>query len=503
MTKISLALRRLSSTNRFLGQIPLVLLGWILSTPTVMTATPLDIALPGMGESAGTYLSPDEDRRLGEAFMRSLRASLVFVDDPIVTDYLRSLGDQIVSVGDGQMQHFDFFVVDDTTINAFAGPGGHVGVNTGLILATESESELAAVLSHEIAHVSQHHIARSIEMASEMSIPSIAALLAAIVIASQSGAAGEAAIAATIAGNAQLQVDFMRGNEQEADRIGMQSLYRAGFNPQAMADFFERLQKSARYDVGTLPEFLRDHPVTEARIADARNRAEQFPYHQQKPDSLAYALMRARIENHVSRLPAQEVRKLKQAIDSGSYRNAAAAHYAYALALLANHNPTAAQSEMTALLAKDPERIPYLITQANIAMDMGNTTAALAIYQQAQRIYPNNRAVTINEVQLLLQIKRPQEARDLLQSLMRDHTPDPFWYKLLAQAEGEIGNAAASREAVAEYLYQAGETRTAIHELRKALTLPDLDFYTESRIDARIKEMEEELAAAKSRKTTP
>ncbi len=472
----------------------------VLCYSTSTTANQLDLALPNIGESAGSYLSPEEDRRLGEAFMRELRHSLVFVDDPIVTEYLRSVGFQIAAAGDAGTQNFDFFVVDDASINAFAGPGGHIGVNTGLILATESESELAAVIAHESAHVSQHHIARSIEMSSQMSIPSIAAMLAAIVIASQSGQAGEAAIAATVAGSAQLQVDFVRSNEKEADRVGIQSLYRAGFDPHAMADFFGRLQKNERYDVGRSPEFLRDHPVTEARIADARNRAEQFPYHHEREDSLAYHLVRARIKVHALRALAQGIKELKHSIDSGSYRNAAAAHYAYALALLADHNAAAAQQEITALLAADPERIPYLITQADIHMEIGNSAAALALYQQAQRLYPHNRAVTVKEIQTLLQTHHPQEARGLLQAMMHSQAPDPSWYKLLAEAEGGAGNAAASREAVAEYLYMTGETRTAINELQKALTLPGLDFYTESRIDARIKELGDELAAEKERK---
>ncbi|CAK0778225.1 putative beta-barrel assembly-enhancing protease [Gammaproteobacteria bacterium] len=477
---------------------PLLLIVSLLGSPTVTSADPLDLNLPTIGESAGRYLSPEEDRRLGEAFMRSLRRSLTFVDDPIITDYLRSLGYQIASAGDTPTQNFDFFAVDDSTINAFAGPGGHVGINTGLLLATDSESELAAVIAHEVAHVSQHHIARTLEMADRMSIPSIAAMLAAIVIASQSGQAGEAAIAAAVAGSTQLQIDFLRGNEQEADRVGIQSLQRAGFEPRAMAGFFERLQKSSRYSVGTLPEFLRDHPVTESRIADSRNRAEQFPY-RQKEDSLTYHLVRARLKVRTLHTPAQGVQEMKHALDSGSYRNAAAAHYAYTLALLANHDPGSAHAEVAHLLATDPERIPYLLTQADIEITTGNTAAALAIYRQAQRLYPNNPAVTVNEVQALLQANRPKEARDLLQSFMRDRSPDPAWYKLLARAEGESGNTPASREAVAEYLYLTGETRTAVHELHKAQTLPNMDFYTGSRIDARLKELEEELAAEKER----
>lgn len=462
-------------------------------------AAPLDLNLPSIGESASRYLSPTEDRRLGDAFMRGLRRSLVFVDDSLVADYLRFLGYQIVSAGEASARSFDFFVVDDLSINAFAGPGGHIGVNTGLILATDSESELAAVIAHEVAHVSQHHLARTLEMAERMSIPSIAAMLAAIVIASQSGQAGEAAIMAAAAGSTQVQIDFLRGNEQEADRIGIQSLEKAGFEPRAMAGFFERLLKSSRYyDLGMIPEFLRDHPVTESRIADARNRAEQFSY-RQRQDSLTYHLIRARLKVRTLSSPAQGVRELRQALENGSYRNAAAAHYAYALALLANKELPAARVEIARLLAEDPGRIPYLLTQADIEAATGNLTSALAVYRQAQRLYPNHFAITVNEAQALLLAKHPTEARDLLQGLMRNHSPDSALYKLLSRAEGEAGNLPASREAVAEYLYLTGETHTAISELRKALKLTGVDFYASSRMDARIKEWEAELLEEKNR----
>ena len=299
--------------------------------------------------------------------------------------------------------NFNFFAIDDNSINAFAGPGGHIGVNTGLILATDNESELAAVIAHEIAHVSQHHLARMVEMSQRFSIPTIAALLAAIVIASQSGQAGEAAIAAAVAGTSQLQIDFLRGNEQEADRVGINALQRAGFDPRAMAGFFERLLKSSRYyDLGKFPEFLRDHPVTESRIADTRNRAEQFAY-RQRQDSLGYHLIRARLKIRRLSSPAQGVRELKQSLDNGSYRNLAAARYAYILALINNHQLELARNELAKLLATDAERLEYLITKADIEIANNNLTNALNIYQQLQLLYPNNSAVTINQVLILIQ----------------------------------------------------------------------------------------------------
>lgn len=433
--------------------------------------------------------------------MRTLRRSMTFAEDPVVAEYLGAIGQRIVAASDAAGQAFSFFVVDDPTINAFAGPGGHIGVNAGLILATDTESELAAVLAHEVAHVSQHHLARTAEMSSQLSIPTLAAMLAAAVLASQGGGqAGQAALATVMAGSTQLQLDFIRGNEQEADRVGIQALERSGFDPRAMPGFFERLQAASRYDVGTLPEFLRTHPVTESRIADARNRAEQRSYRQYQ-DSLGYHLARVRLKIRTLRNPHQAVTELGQALKNGQYRNPAAAHYGYALALLAARDYSQAKTEIDRLLVADPERIPYLVTRADIELAAGHSEAAIKIYHDGLRLYPGNSSLTISAAQALLQTGRSREARDQLRSYVKEHPGDPALYKLLARAEGEAGGNTAAREAVAEYLYLTGETRGAIAELRKAIADSQLDFYTGSRLDARLKELEEEWEREKAKRS--
>ena len=234
------------------------------------------VELPDIGESAGAYISPEQEHKIGEAFYRNLRSEGKVVDDPELQAYIQSIGEKLASHAEAQPSPFTYFLVDDSEINAFAVPGGFVGVNTGLVLLTESESELASVLAHETSHVTQHHMARMFEAASRMSIPSAIAMLGAIALGVMSPQAGQAAIAAVAAGQQQYALNFTRANEEEADRIGMDLLERSGFNPEAMPSFFERLQTANRYnDPANVPEFLRDHPVTTNRIADARARADQ------------------------------------------------------------------------------------------------------------------------------------------------------------------------------------------------------------------------------------
>ncbi len=253
------------------------------------------IELPDMGDSSGTLMTPEEENEFGEAFFRSLNAQITINQDAEIQQYIQTLGEKLVANSDAPAHPFHFFVVLENDINAFAGPGGYIGVNSGLLIMTEAESELASVMAHEIAHVTQRHLFRAAEAAQRLTIPTMAATLAAILLGSQSPAMGQAAIMAIQAGSVQFQINFTRENEEEADRVGMQALAHAQFDPRSMPTFFERLQQSTRYYGQNIPEFLRTHPVTASRISDTRGRADTYPY-KQYPDSLYYQLTKAKIQ---------------------------------------------------------------------------------------------------------------------------------------------------------------------------------------------------------------
>ena len=252
------------------------------------------ILLPDMGDSSGTLISPLEEKQLGEAFYRRLHSQVKISEDPDIQLYIQSVGKRLVANSDSPGIPFHFFVVLDKGINAFAGPGGYIGINSGLILTTDSESELASVMAHEVAHVTQRHLYRAFEAASQLSLPTAAAMLGAILLGTQSPELGLAAITAIQAGSVQFQINFTRDNEQEADRIGMQTLLQSQFDPRGMPIFFQKLQQSTRYYGIKIPEFLRTHPVTASRIADTRGRAEKYPY-RHYPDSFNYQLAKAKL----------------------------------------------------------------------------------------------------------------------------------------------------------------------------------------------------------------
>ena len=314
------------------------------------------LALPEIGDPSGNLLSPTQERRLGQAFMRSIRASQPVIDDPLMNSYIQRLGEQLVAASDAAGRNFHFFLIDSPQINAFAGPGGYIGIYSGLVTTTESESELASVVAHEIAHVTQNHLIRSFDAAKRMSLPMAALAIAALVLgaATDNAAAGVAAATGIQAGMAQRQINFTRSNEEEADSFGIQALAQADFDPQAMATFFDRMGKATRlYDNGQMPEFLRTHPVTSNRIADARGRAGAYPY-RQRPESLDYHLLRARLRGLEFPTPKAAVTFFRGTLDSHRYRNEEAERYGYVLALTANRQHEVAKGQLNELLRQRP-----------------------------------------------------------------------------------------------------------------------------------------------------
>ena len=264
----------------------------ILFAGQLSAANPGD--LPDIGDSTGTLLSPEFERRLGQSFLNHIRRHTPIQDDPEIETYIQSIGYRLVANSDGNERQFTFFVIDDSMINAFAAPGGIVGINAGVILNSATESELAAVMAHEVVHVTQKHMARGAEAQSKMSVPMMAAMLGAILVATQNPEAGQAAIIAIQGGAAQAQINFTRANEQEADRIGMQLLERSDFNPRGMPGFFEKLQKQSRY-FAQAPEFLRSHPLTSSRIADSKARSEVYPINKKFSESASYEFIKAKL----------------------------------------------------------------------------------------------------------------------------------------------------------------------------------------------------------------
>ena len=451
----------------------------------------LKIELPEMGDPTGTSFTPLQERQLGAEFYRSLHQQLEINQDPEIADYIQRLGQQLTANSDKPDQPFHFFVVNSPAINAFAGPGGYIGVNSGLIIASESESEVASVLAHEIAHITQRHLFQAFQEASRMSLGTAAAMLAAVLIGSQSAQAGQAAMMAAQAASLQRQINFTRDNEAEADRVGMQILSKSTFDPRSMPTFFERLQQSTRFSGTGIPEFLLTHPVTTSRISDTRARAEKFPY-RQYPDSMLYQLTRAKLRVGTTRTAQDAVSYFRLIERQGTAEQQDVARYGLALALVANMQFPEGQEILRSLIGKYPEQ-PYFVNALALAQtEAKDYQAAEKTLQAGLRRFPENRAMTLRYVRTLLTNRKPEEARKLMQRYAASNTPNSDIYELLAEIHSQLGQPAESHRFVAEAYYTSGHTREAIQQLLFARKTAGSDHYLAAVIDERLKELREE-----------
>jgi len=423
------------------------------------------VELPDLGTSADRIMSPADEARIGAEFFRSLRQHVELVEDPELQAYIRNLGYRLAAHS-GASTDFRFFIVADPRINAFAAPGGYVGFNAGLILEARDESELAGVVAHEIAHVSQRHIARSSEAADDMSLPMAASIIAAILLGGQDPELGQAALAATMAGGTQYRIDFTRSNEAEADRVGIDMLAAAGFDPEGMPRFFERLQARDRLGAPVVPEFLRTHPVTLSRIADSRNRAAGYDI-EAAEDHGDFHHARAKLRVLIGDDPDTLVAHFRERLQG--QEDASWARYGLALALAEDQQTERALAEMTALRAEHPQRLAYRIAHARIQRLSGEAAAAEATYRAALELYPGNATLVRYLAETLLEQGQAQAARTLLREHLRRYDGEPAFYQLLARAEGSGGNQARRDAALAEFHYRTGRTPEAIRLLRRAL----------------------------------
>lgn len=455
----------------------------------------IDIALPEMGDSAGALISPREEHEIGQAFYWRLQQTTDLVDDPEVTSYIHSLGYRLASNSDAPNLDYTFFVVPDASVNAFATPGGYVGVNSGLILTADSEDEVASVMAHEIAHITQRHILRSFENSKRMTIPRTAALIAAALLGAADPRAGSAAIMAVQAGSVQSQIDYTRAHEAEADNLGMHTLVKAGFNPNAMPNFFEKLQQASRYYGGSaIPEFLRTHPVTTSRIADARGRAVKYDVTTRLSDHEQFYLIKEKLRVMAAQNPNDIVTYYESQLKRDDIEHPEAMRYGYVLALLKDRQYTSARTQLKMLIDEEPDRLSYQLALADIEMAVGRTQAALDIYEDNQRLYPDDRALSLNQVNALLKVGQPVKAAKLLQAQLDLGENSRDIYKLMAQAKGDMGQTSQSHVWLAEFYYSSGLLRAAADQLHLAAESAGRNEYELAKIASRLREVENAIS---------
>ena len=465
-----------------------MLLRFLLLVLTLLAPRALAEGLPDLGEAAQGSFSIHEERRIGEEIMRQVRADRQYYDDAEATDYVQALGEKLVAKSSDSRGSFQFFLMQDRSINAFALPGGFVGVHTGLILQAQSESEVASVMAHEIAHVTQRHIARIIGEQKNATVLSIAALVVAALAARSSPDAAGAAVALGQAGAIQNLINFTRDHEREADRIGLQILQASGFDPSAMAVFFQRLQRaSSTVPSATGSPYLRTHPLTHERVADVQNRIERMPY-KQVPDSLEFQLARTKLRVELE--PPDESRAFyEQSLVERRFLSEASSRYGLALALMRLKQHARAAKEYDALKRAVASHPMVDTLGCRMREAAGERENALSCYRNAQRAWPRHRALTYDYAELLMQSGQPDAALSVVGSRLQNYTDDPKLYQLQAKAYAMQGKRLAQHRATGEAYARMGNFRAAVEQMQIAVKSGDGDFYQLSAAEARLREL--------------
>jgi beta-barrel assembly-enhancing protease len=444
--------------------------------------------LPDIGSPADTVFTRSQADRIGRTIVHQLREQGSVLEDPEVADYILSLGHRIAAHAHEGEHRFDFFVVNDDAINAFALPGGYIGINTGLITATRSESELAGVLAHEIAHVTQKHIARRIAATGRTSILATAAVLAAIML----GASGDMVPAAIMSAQGiaiQEQINYTRSNEYEADRVGLHFLAQAGLDPMGMPSFFEVLARDAGSPGSRAPEFLQTHPLSSARIAETRNRAERTEA-RTIFESPAYDLMRARIRALNARTSDHALAIFRADLNREGDSASPATRYGWALALIRAGRYDEAVPVLEQLRAEDEATVVLHSALGEALILAGRPDEGLAVFEQAARLFPRNRPLTVRYAEALIRTRHFDQAHVLLLDLFNNVRPTPPQVRLIANAADAAGQKAEALYYMSEYHLLTGQLHMALEKLRLALLEPDLQPWQESRFEARIAELE-------------
>lgn len=449
--------------------------------------------LPDLGSKAENFLTDYQAEQLGKSFIRRSRYSIPYVYDPELVDYINRLGNRLLEVSDDADKEYHFYLIDSNVINAFAVPGGYIAMHTGILTKSESESELASVIAHEISHVTQSHISRKLENSRFDSWLALGALLAA---AAAGGAeAAQAAFGLSQASIIDRQLTYSRAYETEADSLGIRLLSRAGFDPSAMPVFFKRLLDESRINESHAPEFLRSHPLTINRIAESAERVRAYPKSGEL-DEGEFLLMQAKANASYTKNKSKVRDYYKSKIDNGD--KSLPTHYGYGLALAENGEFVKARKVLNKLAKRYPDNVSVRLVQADNELNAGKIDLGLI---QLQKLYKEqidigNHMVDIYYANALVLTKRNEEAIPILRSSIAINQDEPYFHILLARAYGETGNELGSYQARGEYHYLQGNYDFAIKQFKRAFPFSRSE-YDRARLGARIEAVEEELEAIK------
>ena len=450
------------------------------------------VYLPELGNSASEVLSNSEEREYAESLIRQMRAYELLIEDPLINDFFSDMGYSLASNSDKPESSFHFVVLDQPVVNAFAAPGGVIALHSGLILLAETQDEVAGVLSHEIAHITQLHMYRAFEKGKTMNVIAMLAMLGLILASGGDGQVITGAVLGAQGMAAQAQINFTRHNEIEADRVGIRTLSAAGYDPQGMADFFEKMGSTSRVNGEGPPEFLRTHPVSVNRVAEAESRIQSMPQVDHAEGHQFYivqARLRALLEGDPKKTIKHFSTELKKDLTTARTNGNL---YGLAIARQRNAEYDKAEVILSELLEEDPSRLAFQLQMANLNLKRGRNEEAIESLAELYLTFPGNQAIALEYGKALLNQSKPDQAEialEVLKQQLVSRKTDPALYALYARAASIAGDEIRATEAIAESYYQRGGTEEAITQLESLARRSDLDYYQRARVSARLMEL--------------
>ena len=446
--------------------------------------------LPDIGISGLSVLSLDKERQIGNAMMRQLRASSPLIQDPVLIEYINHLGNSLIKNAQGVNYAFKFFIINNNELNAFAFFGGHVGIHSGLITTADTESELASVIAHEISHVTQRHLARRIESQSQTQSLTMAGMLSGILLTLVNPALGMATLSASMAAGQQAGINYTRGNEKEADRVGIALLANSNFDPQGAPNFFSKMSAKYRY-ASRPPAMLLTHPLPESRIADARQRAHNYPV-RHLPPSLQFELAKSRIKARYQGTPQSNIAFYEKILRKNIYPIKSAAQYGLALSYFENKEVLKAKYLLEKLKAQDKNNLFYIDALTDVYLALNDFDSAIKMLKRLNLLMPNNAVITLNYANALFSAEQYQKAADILQDYLILH-PDSFIaYDILTSVYKAQNNLGLMHISQAEVMALLGAYGKAVDELQTSYIYVEEKPLLKKRIKARILQLQEQ-----------
>lgn len=443
--------------------------------------------LPDLGDSSQLIISAKEEQAIAKAILKEVAVSPEIVQDIEVIDYLKNLGNRLVAYSPNKTQQFNFFVVNESSINAFAMLGGVIGVHTGLILASNNESEVASVLGHEIAHVTQRHLPRMIAQQKNDSIKTVLGIALALLVSRANPQLSAGTMTAASAMGIQKQLDYTREHEKEADRVGFQILTDSGFDGRAMVSFFSTLQKGSRFSEGAAPSFLRTHPITTERISDISNRVKDTRY-RQIPDNPDFVYIKAKLRA-TNGTPQSAVDEFEGSIKDKRYMNEAAERYGLATAYMRKNDFVKARHEVEWLRTNAKKHVLIETLACKLEVATNQPAQALNLYLKALNIYPNYRALIYGLAEHYLMANEPEKTIRLINDKLNIYPDDSYFYELLSRAYSKEGKELLQYQAQSEAYYRKFNLPRAIEQMEFAAKSKDGNFYQKSIVESRLKQL--------------